>query len=83
MFLILFYTSHPVVCCGKLRVLVWYEEGLGDEVEMLGALGVLQPLNVLVHPVLARQLVAPAHMRIRYNNYCARVSAIAHAYMIY
>ena len=52
---------------------MWYEEGLGDEVEVLGALGVLQPLDVLVHPVLARQLVAPARMRIRYTSYCACV----------
>jgi hypothetical protein len=72
-----FYTSHPVVCCGKLRVLVWYEEGLGDKVEMLGTLGVLQPLDVLVHPVLARQLVAPARMRIRYTSYCACVYSSA------
>jgi len=40
---------------------VWDEKGLGDEVEMLGTLGVLEPLYVLVHPVLACQLVAPAH----------------------
>ncbi len=55
---------------------MWYEEGLGDEVEVLGALGVLQPLDVLVHPVLARQLVAPARMRIRYSSYCACVLEI-------
>ena len=41
----------------ELAVLRRDHEGLGNEVEVFGSLGVLQPLDVLVQPVLPRQLV--------------------------
>ena len=41
----------------ELAVLRRDHEGLGNEVEVFGYLGMLQPLDVLVQPVLPRQLV--------------------------
>jgi hypothetical protein len=53
---------------GKFRVLVRYEKCFGYEVEMFGTLGMLQSLNVLVHPVLPGQLVAPRISLFRNNR---------------
>ena len=50
--------AHPVVRRAELRVLVGDHEALRDEVKMLRTLRNLQPLQVFVHAVLARQLVA-------------------------
>ena len=51
--------THTVMSGGKFTIFCRNHEGFGHEIEVLGAFGVLQPLDVLIQTIFASQLVTP------------------------